>query len=202
MGLYELLGLEKTATKEQIKKAYKNLCKLHHPDKGGSIDEFTKIKEAYDVLMDDNLRDVYDKTGTIGKVTDLNNLFMAFISSQIVSALENFSDDPRFDLIAFLKNELNEAKDKAQKQIIDIGLKRNTLENKSKNVKNVKGEENLLKKIIELTINEYNNHISQIKSKITEVEYLLERLSEYSYDCSSGLISQKSIHSFNTIFGY
>ena len=40
---YEVLGLEKTASKEEIKKAYRKLCKIHHPDVGGNIEKFRGI---------------------------------------------------------------------------------------------------------------------------------------------------------------
>jgi DnaJ-class molecular chaperone len=45
-----VLGVEKGATPEQIKSAYRKLAMKHHPDKGGKIEEFQKIQEAYDAL--------------------------------------------------------------------------------------------------------------------------------------------------------
>lgn len=60
---YELLNLQRTATKEQIKKAYKEIARKNHPDKGGDPERFKKINEAYGVLSDDNLRSRYDRFG-------------------------------------------------------------------------------------------------------------------------------------------
>lgn len=48
---YEVLGLEKTASKEEIKKAYRKLCKIHHPDVGGNIEKFREINQAYEMLI-------------------------------------------------------------------------------------------------------------------------------------------------------
>ena len=48
---YEVLGLEKTASKEEIKKAYRKLCKIHHPDVGGNIEKFRGINQAYEILI-------------------------------------------------------------------------------------------------------------------------------------------------------
>ena len=48
---YEVLGLEKTASKEEIKKAYRNLCKKHHPDVGGDVEKFREINQSYERLI-------------------------------------------------------------------------------------------------------------------------------------------------------
>jgi len=47
---YEILGLKNGASKEDIKKSYRKLCKKHHPDLGGNVEEFRKINEAYKKL--------------------------------------------------------------------------------------------------------------------------------------------------------
>lgn len=60
MDYYVTLQIEKTATQKEIKKAYKKLALLHHPDKGGNPEEFKKISEAYLVLSDENRRMEYD----------------------------------------------------------------------------------------------------------------------------------------------
>jgi len=48
--MYEVLGLTKGASMDEVKKAYKKLALLHHPDKGGNPDEFRKITEAYEKI--------------------------------------------------------------------------------------------------------------------------------------------------------
>lgn len=60
---YEILGLDSSATSEDIKKAYRELAKKYHPDinKSATSEELFKlITEAYDVLSDDALRKKYD----------------------------------------------------------------------------------------------------------------------------------------------
>lgn len=64
--LYEILGINKTSTKAEIKKAYRSKAKVHHPDKGGSDEMFKKVSYAYDVLSDDNKRSRYDSMGHDG----------------------------------------------------------------------------------------------------------------------------------------
>lgn len=60
---YDLLGVPRTASKEEIKKAYKEIARKYHPDKGGDPEKFKKINEAYGVLSDENHRARYDQFG-------------------------------------------------------------------------------------------------------------------------------------------
>ena len=48
MDAYDILGVSKNASEEEVKKAYKKLAMKHHPDKGGDPEEFKKIQGAYD----------------------------------------------------------------------------------------------------------------------------------------------------------
>ena len=49
---YNILGVNKNASEDEIKQAYRNLAKTHHPDKGGNKEKFQEIQEAYDTLSD------------------------------------------------------------------------------------------------------------------------------------------------------
>lgn len=60
MDHYQTLGVAKTATPDEIKKAYRKLASQHHPDKGGDTSTFQKIEEAYRILSDPNQRQQYD----------------------------------------------------------------------------------------------------------------------------------------------
>lgn len=61
---YELLGVEKGATKDDIKKAFHKLAHKYHPDKSsGDADKFKEVSEAYSILSDDKKRAEYDSYG-------------------------------------------------------------------------------------------------------------------------------------------
>lgn len=61
---YDILGVDKTASKREIKQAYRKLVVLYHPDRIGNTEEnrehFFKIQKAYDTLYDSELRKEYD----------------------------------------------------------------------------------------------------------------------------------------------
>ncbi len=66
---YEILGVPRNATKEEIKRAYRRLALQYHPDRNKSPDaeeKFKEISEAYAVLSDDEKRKIYDTYGHAG----------------------------------------------------------------------------------------------------------------------------------------
>ena len=64
---YEVLGVDKGASADEIKKAFRRLAVQHHPDKeGGDETKFKEINEAYEVLKDDKKRQRYDQFGHAG----------------------------------------------------------------------------------------------------------------------------------------
>jgi len=64
---YEILGVGKDASADEIKKAYRRAAVQHHPDKeGGSEEKFKEINEAYEVLKDQSKRQRYDQFGHAG----------------------------------------------------------------------------------------------------------------------------------------
>lgn len=60
MDHYQTLGVAKSATPDEIKKAYRKLASQHHPDKGGDTAMFQKVEEAYRILSDPKKRQEYD----------------------------------------------------------------------------------------------------------------------------------------------
>lgn len=68
---YEILGIPKNATEDQVKQAYRNLAKKHHPDMNrenpkAAEEKFKELSEAYEVLMDKQKRANYDQYGHAG----------------------------------------------------------------------------------------------------------------------------------------
>ena len=67
---YEVLGVEKSADQEAIKKAYRKLAVKYHPDRNPgdkeAEDKFKEATEAYEVLSDEKKRPLYDQYGFAG----------------------------------------------------------------------------------------------------------------------------------------
>lgn len=76
---YSVLGISKTATQEEIKKAYRNLAFKYHPDRNpgdkDAEEKFKKISEAYNVLGDEKKRADYDRFGSASSGYNAENSY-------------------------------------------------------------------------------------------------------------------------------
>jgi molecular chaperone DnaJ len=86
---YEVLGVAKSASREEIKKAYRQLAIKHHPDRNpedsGAEEKFKEATEAYEILADDRKRQAYDQYGFAGlsgmgqpSAQDFSTIFQGF----------------------------------------------------------------------------------------------------------------------------
>jgi len=66
MDYYNTLGLNRNASPDEIKKAYRKLAAQHHPDKGGDTATFQKIQEAYETLSDPQKKQQHDNPNPFG----------------------------------------------------------------------------------------------------------------------------------------
>ncbi|RXM95276.1 DnaJ-like subfamily C member 5 [Acipenser ruthenus] len=68
--LYHVLGIDKNATPDDIKKSYRKLALKYHPDKNPenpeAADKFKEINSAHAILVDNTKRNIYDKYGSLG----------------------------------------------------------------------------------------------------------------------------------------
>jgi len=112
---YEILQVSKTASKAEIKKAYRKLAMKYHPDKNPGDKEaeemFKKINEAYEVLSDDKKRALYDKYGKEGLDTGSSRGGFDFGFEDIFEEFFGFSKRKKrkttpYDLDILVKVEL------------------------------------------------------------------------------------------------
>ncbi len=93
---YHILGVEKTASEEELKKAYRKLAHQYHPDRpGGNEQKFKEINEAYQILSDKAKRTQYDRFGTaepnFGGHPNQGNAYGGFPNGE---PFEGFGFDP------------------------------------------------------------------------------------------------------------
>ena len=106
-SLYDVLHIDKTASENDIKKAYRKLAMKHHPDKNPGCDDtmFKNILQAYEILSNPEKRSVYDETGHIDNIDEMikqrdlfNNIFNPFSSRNMVRFNPDINLTVRMDL--------------------------------------------------------------------------------------------------------
>jgi molecular chaperone DnaJ len=114
--LYEILGVPRDASDEDIKRAYRRLAREHHPDAGGDEEEFKELTTAYEVLRNPQARANYDRygdprgpggAGDLGGFGDLSDLIDAFFGGfggrGTTSRVSNAGRDALVDLVLTLE---------------------------------------------------------------------------------------------------
>ena len=94
---YKILGVGRNASIDEIKKAYRKLAQVHHPDKGGDPKKFKEINEAYQVLSDPQKRQQYDQYGQTFEQAQARGGFSGFNDFRDFSSFtEAFGGDGGF----------------------------------------------------------------------------------------------------------
>tara|TARA_Y100000389_G_C17425158_1_gene499132 strand:- start:116 stop:1588 length:1473 start_codon:yes stop_codon:yes gene_type:complete len=102
---YELLGINKNATSNEIKKSFHKLAMKHHPDKGGDAKLFQEITQAHDVLSNPEKKEKYDQFGEEG------------INNGISPEMSNI-----FDMMNGGVKKYRQNKGKSVKKVINVSL--------------------------------------------------------------------------------
>ena len=181
--LYEDLGVKAKASQAEIKKAYRDMSKVLHPDAGGNKDEFAVIANAYGVLSDKSRRARYDKTGIETDVStarqQAGNTIQAIFNSILQDhGVENLST---CDIVSAIREKIDQASDKLQQQNKDAVGKKKALKDILKRVKH-KDRNNLFSTVITHQINEQDKKIKGIRQQKEVFMIARKLLKDYGFE--------------------
>lgn len=102
MNPYEILGVKKNDPERVIKREYRRLAQIHHPDnvETGNEAKFEEIKLAYDILMDPARRKRFDEEGRVDEIKNISKAIQTFMEMTINATVDAFNpigmemDDP------------------------------------------------------------------------------------------------------------
>ena len=96
---YTLLNVDKAADLDEIKKSYRRLCRIYHPDRyqdeskqKSATEFFRRIQEAYKVLSDPRKRSIYDKRGRVGLSDDMALIERTSLPSELLEEYEKLRE--------------------------------------------------------------------------------------------------------------
>jgi len=180
MTYYTILEVEITATSEEIEIAYKRQAFKKHPDRGGTIEDFQKLQEAYAVLSDPNKRKEYDTTG---KFTDISEkVIMGFVDivKGCVARMYDDNTDLKTMVVGTIKNTivtLEQRKIGHQHQI-----------NKTTNIKNkIRPTTNIMVAVLDNDINNLKSEIYDMSLNIDILNKILLLTNDFEYILEEGV---------------
>ena len=187
--LYKILNINKTASKEEIKKAYRNKSKKLHPDVGGNVEEFKELSRAYNILSDDIKREKYDDTDDdnyADESDDLRSEAIKRISSMFISFLDDLSKNNDY---FFNMNIIEIMNERTNKVIIDTKKDINKIKKLIKRINKYKekikyngNKINILIKLCENKIILLNKQLGNMNKEIEIAEEIDNLLQNYEID--------------------
>jgi curved DNA-binding protein CbpA len=189
MTLYELLGVARTATADEIKTAYRSWAKVTHPDAGGTAEAFQAFSEAYEILSNPESRAEYDTTGstTSQRIGIERRKALEIVDSlveNIIAEVANSQNEPVYnaDIVAKMQEALvNRIREK--EQILERNAKvilRMTGLLKRFGVKD--GAENVIARMIENRINAMTRMLDDGDIDLTRHRAALEIVKDATFE--------------------
>ncbi len=176
---YTVLNVATDASKDEIRKAYRTLAKRHHPDVGGARKDFEELALACEILMDDDRRAYFDRTGTIDqkavglefeaiKRLNIGIKNAAEIARQKAAMRRPPCSAMEFDVLALAKNHLVDHIKQVQDQIAEFEKRLEFLNNLAGRFIKEDGEEDVIGKIF---TDDIRNVVSGKQNCELEVKY-------------------------------
>lgn len=180
---YTILGVARTATKDEIKKAFRKKMKMAHPDRdGGDHDEAQRLNRAWDVLGDDQRRAKYDETGEIssGGEPSLDDLARGYLANAFAQMLSDEIDfPPHEDPLAKMIKAMQGALKQYEFEVKKVNSYIKKIDAKQNRVKFIGGGTDLWRMVIDDRKRKHMAHLAKMNEAIQVANRSMEILKEY-----------------------
>lgn len=177
---YATLNIKRDGTPQEIERAYRRLAQVLHPDKGGDIDAFNDVKEAYDVLSDPERRAAYDAGGS--GAPDPFNVPQMLAELCLLTARIDAGD-----VIAGMRLHLANEKLRAVNAIKGHEDEAARLEHMAARVKRTDDGENILSGALLNAATKSRASIIEIAKASARLDKMLAALDDYRYEAPATL---------------
>jgi len=200
---YGILGVEKDAAPEKIKKAYRALANKHHPDKndGKESEVFNELVEAYECLGNDKNRSAYDNGTYTAKAESLEAKAERLVIEAFIKGLGHISEDEvkYKDLVAFMKEQISGIIKTIKKEIkkLEANKRKFTIARER-----ITGKTGMLYDAATVNVNQLTLLIATGKDELEAFEAALILVDDYEYqtDTRESFQGNVDIGGFGEIF--
>lgn len=195
--LYALIGVERTASAAEIRKAYRRRAKCAHPDGGGSIEEFTMLSKALSVLTDERRRKIYDETGRIdeavidNELTDALQRVMMAVDASVREAVQKRLDVDRLDIVDGAKRFLEATKGQALQKIEQLRIAEADTKKLAGKFKAKRGKIDRIGPMILSRLVDVCQSMEKERKDCARIEKAIEILSEHEFSFERGPMNQR-----------
>ena len=181
---YRILGLDRSASPDDVKRAYRRKAKETHPDAGGDRKEFEDVTRANLVLIDPSKRQHFDETGDIGDdaPNTIDAKAMNLINGLMQAILSDDRDPMATDIVKAMSNvfgsQINELADKLRpvQRAKDRAIKmRDRFKRKHKG-------ENQMHRMLDWHLDAINQSIRNIEEETRQRQRAIEILADYKFE--------------------
>jgi len=184
IDLYQLLGIRRGATRDEIRRAYRRKAKSSHPDSGGSVEAFGAVASAHDVLADAKRRERYDSTGEIeqARPDNFDGSAIEVIAQKLGMIIHAEQDLTSLDIGTVIEQAIRE----------DIALRKSSIANQRRAVeragslrvrvkRKANNEDNMLARVLDWHEGSANDNVRKNEEAVRAMERALEILEGYSF---------------------
>lgn len=181
-SLYDLLGVEPDCSREELRKAFYTLARMHHPDIGGDGPFFSTITAAYNILSSPLDRAHYDRTGMHGRPTaqkiqtEVTSLMASLLDGLITIAEEPLS---QFDVCAAMRAMLQETIDQMSADLAKSRKFARDYEVMLKKIVRHDGRPNLFVPTITKNLEKRRDQIQHYEKELFYCERCMDELNNY-----------------------
>ncbi|MDQ0559760.1 curved DNA-binding protein CbpA [Rhizobium mesoamericanum] len=179
---YEILGVRRDATDDQVKAAYRRRAKATHPDSGGDPEAFSRVQKAYELLLDPVRRKVFDDTGYDVELADPIDLQALMVIEKLVNQLTLDEREPgTFDPLSRMRADLSEDMRKARFSKRELERHASRIEHHLERLEK-RPATDVLGSMLRARIKAISTAIGETEAKIKASERACEMLYDYSYE--------------------
>jgi curved DNA-binding protein CbpA len=191
MNPYEVLGVDVTATAEDIRRAHREKAFRHHPDRpGGDARVFKRLQLCYEVLIDEGRRKAYDETGATEKPEGEDRVLLRAVGlltktfgDILVGLYEAGADPTRVALLELMKERIEDEENILKKEIAAASKYIATLRGVAGRFHAKPGENSgIMHRIIGTPIAELETKVTNATSQIDVCQVALNIIKDHRYE--------------------